>query len=50
MTTTTTMTALPVVSEDSGRWKEIAVGIAYLIAIGVGFTTCIGVAAILFVK
>jgi hypothetical protein len=48
--TTTTMTAMPVGSEKSGRWKEIAIGVAYLLGVGVAFTALVGVAAILFIK
>ncbi|WP_173976685.1 hypothetical protein [Magnetospirillum sp. LM-5] len=48
--TTTTMNTMPVEPISAGRWKELAVGIAYLMGVGIAFTTLVGVAAILFVK
>lgn len=49
--TTTTMNMIPVdAPQGDSRWKEIFVGVAYLMGIGVAFTAFVGVAAILFVK
>lgn len=44
----TTANAIPAPESTGGRWKDVAVGVAYLMIVGVGFTAVVALASALF--